>query len=136
MSFIKQFSFKVILSLIAMTMPFSVVVKAAAPQPFDTESLSAFKVVFLGGDNEELQFNVKYASKERSNFKLLVLDETGEALFEDTYSKDIDKKIIVPRLTDSEHVTFIVKAEKENTEISYKVRVTTRVVDDAIALRN
>ena len=136
MSLFKRISFKLMLTLVALTMPFSFVIKVAAEQPADIESLSAFKVVFLGGDNEELQFNVKYASKEKSSFKLLVLDETGEALFEDNFAKDIDKKITVPRLTDSEHVTFIVKSDKEDSEVSYKVRITTRVVDDAIALKN
>lgn len=133
MSLVKTFFGKTAITAVTALMPFTFIAKASQ-DPFDTESLSAFRVKFLGGDNEELLFDVKYNNKERSNFRLLVLDETGEALYEDSYSKDLDKKLSVPRMTDSEHVTFVVKSVKENTEFSFRVKITTRVADDAIVM--
>ncbi|MBL7744343.1 MAG: hypothetical protein JNN00_12780 [Chitinophagaceae bacterium] len=133
MSLAKTFFGKTAITAVAALMPFTFIAKASQ-DPFDAESLSAFRVKFLGGDNEELLFDVKYNNKERSNFRLLVLDETGEALYEDSYSKDLDKKLSVPRMTDSEHVTFVVKSIKENTEFSFRVKITTRVADDAIVM--
>jgi hypothetical protein len=135
-SLIRRTCFRGGTALLALLMPFTLFTSNAAQLPGDGESLSAFRVKFLGGDNEALLFNVKYNNKDRSHFRLVVLDETGEALFEDNYSKNLDRELIVPRLTDSEHVIFIVKPEKDSPELSFKVKITTRVVDDALATRN
>ena len=116
--------------------PITFSMSLAAQESADVETLTALRVKFIGGDNEALFFNVKYTNKDRSSFKLLVLDETGEALFEDNYSKDIDQKLKVPRLTDSGHVIFLIKSAKESTELSYKVTVTTKVVDDPMVVKN
>ncbi|MEI9806494.1 MAG: hypothetical protein WDO16_00715 [Bacteroidota bacterium] len=136
LSLVKTVFFKTLFAGIALMMPFSFSMRLAAQEPADIEILTALRVKFIGGDNEALFFNVKYNNKDGSNFKLLVLDETGEALFEDSYSKDLDKKLKVPRLTDSDHVIFLIKSAKENAELSYKVRVTTKVVDEAMAIKN
>jgi len=133
---VKTIFFKTVFTAIAVLAPFTFSMRLAAQEPADIEILKVLRVRFLGGDNEALFFNVKYASKDGSSFKLLVLDETGEALFEDNYVKDIDKKLKVPRLTDSEHVIFVIKPAKEDAELSYKVRVTTKVVDDAMVVKN
>ena len=135
-SSLKPILLKTLATVLAVFIPFALAIKSAAQEPGDIDVLRAFRVKFLGGDNEALLFNVKYNNKDRSSYKLLVLDETGEALFEDSYSKDLDKKLTIPRLTDSEHVIFIVKSENDSDELHYKVRITTRVVDDAIVSRN
>jgi hypothetical protein len=74
------------------------------------ESSSALRVKFLGGDNEVLFFDVKYDNKAGHTFRLSVLDETGEACFQENYSaRDFEKKIKIPRLTDTDYVIFIVR---------------------------
>lgn len=133
---VKTLFFKAVLTVLAVLVPFTFSIRVAAQQPFDTESLAALRVKFIGGDNESMVFNIKYTNKEGNGFKLLVLDETGEALFEDNFSKDIDRKLKVPRLTDSDHVIFLIKSPGENNELSYKVKVTTKVVDEAMVARN
>jgi hypothetical protein len=42
----------------------------------------------------------------------------------------------VPRLTDTDHVIFLIKSVKDNAQLSYKVKVTTKVVDGAVVLKN
>ena len=100
-------------------------------------SAVALQVKFLGGDNQALFFDVKYDNKTGSMFKLLALDETGAACFQNKYSiKDFDKKIKVPRLTDTDYVIFLIRSAKENIQLSYKVKVTTKVVDETVFLKN
>lgn len=135
-SVVKTIFVKTALTVIAAIIPFTFSIRLAAQEPADTETLRALRVKFLGGDNEALFFNVKYNNKDGCSFKLLVLDETGEALFEDSYSRDIDKKLKVPRLTDSDHVIFLIKSPREDAELSYKVKVTAKVVDDAMVVKN
>ena len=98
---------------------------------------ASIQVKYLGGDNEALFFKVKYDNKAGSKFKLLALDETGEALFQDNYStKDFEKKIKIPRLTETDYVIFLLKSPKENVELCYKVKVTTKVVDNVLVAKN
>jgi hypothetical protein len=135
-SLAKTIFFKTVLTIMAALLPFTFSMRLSAQEPVDIETLTALRVKFIGGDNEAMFFNVKYNNKDGSNFKLQVLDETGEALFEDNYSKDIDQKLKVPRLTDSGHVIFLIKSTKETTELSYKVKVTTKVVDEPMVVKN
>jgi hypothetical protein len=103
----------------------------------NAESSAALQVKFLGGDNQALFFDVKYDNKTGSTFKLVALDETGEACFQDNYStKGFEKKIKIPRLTDTDYVIFLIRSAKENIQLSYKVKVTTKVVDETVFLKN
>jgi hypothetical protein len=102
-----------------------------------TINLASMQVKYLGGDNTALNFYVKYDNKSGKTFRLLVLDEAGEVLYQDNYStKDFEKKIKTPRLTETDYVIFLIKPAKEIAEISYKVKVTTKVVDDHSIVKN
>ena len=115
--------------------PFSLV--SAAQEYVSTDNLASMQVKYLGGDNTALHFYVKYDNKSGNTFRLLVLDETGEVLYQDNYtSKDFEKKIKTPRLTETDYVIFLIKPAKEIAEISYKVKVTTKVVDDHSVVKN
>jgi hypothetical protein len=95
---------------------------------------SPIQVKYLGGDNESLQFNVKYENKSAGSFRLLALNESGEIWFQENYrtsSRDFDKKLTIPRITETEYVIFLLRTANE-PEISFKVKVTTKVVDDVV----
>lgn len=103
----------------------------------NAESAAALQVRFIGGNNQALFFDVKYDNKTGGTFKLLALDETGEACFQNNYTtKDFEKKIKIPRLTDTDYVIFLIRSAKENIQLSYKVKVTTKVVDETVFLKN
>jgi len=124
------------ITLVVSLVSFSFIAKAQ--ESIIEGSSSVLQVKYLGGDNEALFFNVKYENKSGNIFKLLVLDEiTGEALFQDNFSaRDFDKKFKIPRLTDTDYVTFLIRSAKENIQLSYKVKVTTKVVDETVFLKN
>ena len=118
-------------------MLFSFSLAPTANKYTNTKNLASMQVKYLGGDNTALHFYVKYDNKSGNTFRLLVLDETGEVLYQDNYStKDFEKKIKTPRLTETDYVTFLIKPAKEIAEISYKVKVTTKVVDDHSVVKN
>ena len=137
MPLVKNLCVKSLITSIA-ALGFLTISPAALTQEFvSAESSSALQVRFLGGDNEALFFNVKYDNKAGSTFRLSVLDETGEACFQDNYStRDFEKKIKIPRLTDTDYVIFLIRSAKENIQLSYKVKVTTKVVDETVFLKN
>jgi hypothetical protein len=137
MPLVKNLCAKSLITSIAV-LGFLTISPAASTQEFASEEISsALQVRFLGGDNEALFFNVKYDNKAGNTFRLSVLDETGEACFQDNYStRDFEKKIKIPRLTDTDYVIFLIRSAKENIQLSYKVKVTTKVVDETVFLKN
>ncbi|MDP4262784.1 MAG: hypothetical protein Q8941_09660 [Bacteroidota bacterium] len=127
-----------IISIAVFFLPFSLLSAGVRKPAAGGESGSILQVKYLGGDNDALFFDVKYYNKTGNIFKLLVLDEiTGDALFQDNYSaRDFEKKFKIPRLTDTDYVTFLIRSAKENILLSYKVKVTTKVVDETVFLKN
>ena len=132
------YSIKVLITSVAVFFLPTSLLNVAAQEFAGEESSSALLVKYLGGDNEALFFDVKYENRTGNIFKLLVLDEiTGDALFQDNYSaRDFEKKFKIPRLTDTDYVTFLIRSAKENIQLSYKVKVTTKVVDETVFLKN
>jgi hypothetical protein len=94
-------------------------------------SKASMKVKFLGGDNDRLKFNVKYETKSATTFRLVAISEDGEVWFEDSFqaSGDFEKKLSIPRLTATEYITFLLKTAKDKNDLTYKVRIPTRVGD-------
>ena len=138
MSLVKKLIFKSVVVAIP-ALGLLTISPIASTQEFISEetSSSALQVKFIGGDNDVLFFDVKYDNKTGHTFKLSVLDENGEACFQDNYStRDFEKKIKIPRLTDTDYVIFLIRSAKENIQLSYKVKVTTKVVDETVFLKN
>ena len=94
-------------------------------------SKPTMKVRYLGGNNEMLRFNVKYEANSIASFKLVAISENGEVWFEDKFKAngEFDRKLTIPRLTETEYITFLLKTAKGVPELSYKVRIPTKVDD-------
>jgi hypothetical protein len=104
----------------------------SAQQLAINENPPEMKVKYIEGDNDVLLFNLKYNNNSGSDFKLMVLNESGDVLFQQSYSgKNFKKKIRLTRLTESDDVTFLIRSPRKNIQLSYKVKVPSKVVDDA-----
>lgn len=107
-----------------------------AQQLSTEENPPEMQVKYLAGDNDAMLFNLKYENTSGNNFKLMVLTETGEVLFQDNYSgKKFRKRLRLARLTDTEGVTFLIRPAEENIQLSYKVKVKKKVMD-SLAIPN
>jgi hypothetical protein len=106
-----------------------------AQETLTEENSNDLYVKYLEGNNDALRFNLRYNNTSGDDFKVMVLNETGEVLFQKMYSgKNFRKKIKLTRLTDSDAVTFLVRPSKESIQLSYKVRIPSKVVDRSTAL--
>ena len=96
------------------------------------ENPSDMKVKYIEGDNDVLLFNLRYNNNTGTGFKLMVLNESGDVIFQNTYSgKNFKKKIKLARLTDTDDVTFLIRSPQKNVQLSRRVKVTSKVVDDS-----
>lgn len=98
------------------------------------ENSPAIRVKYIEGNKDALLFNLKYTNNSGNNFKLMVLGEGGEILFQKNYSgKKIKKKIRLARLTDNDGVIFLIRPARENLQLSCTVKVPDKI-DDAIVI--
>lgn len=104
---------------------------AFSQQPATQDNAGAMQVKYLAADNEAMFFNLKYNNDSGNKFKLMVLNGTGEVLFQNDYSgKKLRKRIRLARLTDTDDVTFLIKPAKEDIQLTCKVKVKSKVVDE------
>jgi hypothetical protein len=110
---------------------------AFTQSPAIQENAQEMQVKYLAGDNDAMLFNLKYDNQSGNDFKLMVLNETGDVLFQKNYSgKKFKKKIKLTRLTETADVTFLISSPRQNIQLSRKVKVTNKVVDDASLAAN
>jgi len=108
-------------------------IAAFSQEPAIQENSKQVQVKYLDGDNDALRFNLKYENTTGDDFKVMVVSENGDILFQNNFSgKKFKKHFKLPRLTDSDGVTFLIRPSKSNVQLSYKVRVTSKVVDTPI----
>jgi hypothetical protein len=121
---------KISLAVFAATLLITIPLITFSQQLSVEENTRKMQVKYLEGDNETLQFIFKYNNDSGDGFKLMVLNENGEILFQNNYSgKNFKKRIKLPRLTDTDGVTFLLRSSRENVQLSRTVRVTSKVVD-------
>lgn len=95
------------------------------------------EIKFVGSAAENLFFTVKYNNESGSSFKVFVLDENGETLFQERYTdKNFDKKFMFPGNPDISKLTFLVKTETGNFKEIFDVKVTTRMVAEVSVKKN
>lgn len=131
MEFLKPVSVKkpatLLLTALCITLFFNSI---KAQQTAIKENPDEIKIKYIDGDNEALHFNLKYANEDGHDFKLMVVNETGDILFQDNYSgKKFKKKLKLPRLTDASNITFLIKPVKKNIQLRYKIKVGDKVED-------
>jgi hypothetical protein len=109
---------------------------ANAQETMVEEHPEEMKVKYIEGDNDVLYFNLKYNNESGNDFKLMVLSETGDVLFQNNYSgKRFKKNLKLPRLTDARNVTFLIKPVQKNIHLSYKVIINDKVEDKTALAR-
>jgi hypothetical protein len=104
---------------------------ASAQQIMIQENSPSMRVKYIEGNKDALLFNLRYTNDSGNDFKLMVLGEGGEILFQENYSgKKIRKKIRLARLTNTDGVTFLIRPSKENLQLSCTVKVTDKIEDN------
>jgi hypothetical protein len=129
----KQFIRTGLLTLSLTAISFIAGSSVASAQSNNAEDRQTMQVKYLGTDNDALLLNVKYSNAGSKRFSLYIYNETGEILYRNNYSaENFDKKFSIPRLADSESVTFLIRSANGVTLQSYTVKSTTKLTDEVI----
>lgn len=92
---------------------------------------SSMEVKYLRGDNETLVFNLRYENPFAKSVRLVALSESGDVWFQEKYrmSGELEKRVSIPRLTDTQYMTFVIRSSVDENELTYRVKVPTKIED-------
>jgi hypothetical protein len=101
----------------------------------DSAASEHVQVKYLGSMDDGVLFNVKYNNQTASPFTLIVSDASGEVLYEQTYTdKQFNKKFLLSRAYDK--MSFVIRNDKEKTNQTFAINITSKVVEDVYVRRN
>ncbi len=87
------------------------------------------EVKYVGIEKDNLFFKVKFNNESGKSFKIFILDEFGEIIFQDKFSdKLFDKKFIFPETLDVNKLTFLIQTDKGTYKEIFNVKVNMHTV--------
>jgi hypothetical protein len=94
-------------------------------------------IKYLGGNNDELLFQMEYDNQTAESFLVIIKDEDGTILFtEKVKGKRFSKKFQFSRAEmGSQKLIFSVVTTKEKQTEVFQVATSTRVVEDVVVTR-
>ena len=90
------------------------------------------EVKYVGTTADNLFFNVKFNNETGKSFRVFVLDENGEPLFQEKYSdKLFDKRFMLKIDQDLSKLTFMIQTNngsfKEIFDVKFSTKITAEV---------
>ena len=93
---------------------------------------SSASVKHIGNPDGTAVFQVQYDNQAGDKFSVIIKDNDGNVIYQDTYSdRKFDKKFQLPQ-GETDKLKFIIKGPKNNTIQSFEVNTNTRVIEEII----
>jgi len=87
------------------------------------------EVKFVGTTAENIFFNVKFNNETGKSFRVFVLDENGEPLFQEKYSdKLFDKRFIFQNDQDLNKLTFMIQTNNGSFKEIFDIKFSTQII--------
>jgi hypothetical protein len=92
---------------------------------------SAAEIKYIAGKDGDVLFNVVYNNASGQRFSVLVLDEFGNQLYQNTFSdKKFDRKFKLADPESTNSLTFIISNYGDNSVQRFRVDATSQLVED------
>lgn len=96
-----------------------------------TGSASSAEVKYIGSNEGDPLFNVRYNNSTGTRFSVKVLDNEGHQLFQGIYTdRKFDKKFKVADGASYSKLIFVIRNFQDNSTQSFEVNSNTRMVED------
>lgn len=122
--------------LVRMTMALLILSQAAAAQTKMVAVMepvaSTASVKHIGNPDGTVVFQVQYDNQAGDKFSVIIKDNDGNVIYQDTYSdRKFDKKFQLPQ-GETDKLKFIIKGPKNNTIQSFEVNTLSRMVEEVV----
>ena len=104
------------------------------PRNFTAEKTNEnASIKYVGNNQDNLLFNVKYNNVSGETFTLSVYDESGELIYSTVSKvKEFSKTYALPKAVDASKITFSIRSGKTNYRQSFDVNINTSVVENVV----
>jgi len=93
-------------------------------------------IQYVGTTDDGIVFNVKYDNADSSNFDLVIKNEFGEIVYQQTFNdKNFDKRVMLVKEPGDAHLTFIIKGA-DTYKQSFDISTVTRTVEDVVVKKS
>ncbi len=94
---------------------------------------NAAEVKYIAGKDGDVLFNVVYNNAAGRRFSVIVLDEFGNQLYQNTFSdKKFDRKFKLADPESTNSLTFIIRNFGDNSEQRFQVDASNRLIEDVV----
>ena len=90
-------------------------------------------IQYVGTTDEGIVFNVKYDNADSARFDLIIRNEFGDIVYQQSYNdKNFDKKVVLVKEPGDAHLTFIIKGTDASYKQSFDITTVSRTIEDVV----
>lgn len=90
-------------------------------------------IQYVGTTEDGIVFNVKYDNAEAAKFDLVIRNEYGDVVYQQSFNdKNFDKKVVLVKEPGDARLTFVIKGADANYKQSFDITTVTRTVEDVV----
>jgi uncharacterized radical SAM superfamily protein len=115
---------------------FSAMAAPATSKNGKNEKTAQNNIQYVGTTDDNIVFNVKYDNADASKFDLVIKNEYGETVYQQTFNdKNFDKKVVLVKEPGDARLTFIIKGA-DTYKQSFDISTVTRTVEDVVVKKS
>lgn len=104
----------------------------AAPVAGKEEKSAQNNIQYVGTTENGIVFNVKYNNADAARFDLIIKNEYGDVVYQQSFNdKNFDKKVVLVKEPGDARLTFIIKGA-DTYKQSFDISTVTRTVQDVV----
>jgi uncharacterized radical SAM superfamily protein len=121
-----------LVAVLVSTATLSAMAAPATSKNGKNDKASQSNIQYVGTTEDGIVFNVKYDNAEAAKFDLVIKNQYGETVYQQTFSdQNFDKKVVLVKEPGDAHLTFVIKGA-DTYKQSFDISTVTRVVEDVV----
>ena len=90
-------------------------------------------IQYVGTTDAGIVFNVKYDNADSARFDLLIKNQYGDIVYQQTYNdKNFNKKVMLVKEPGDARLTFIIRTASNDYKQSFDITTVTKTVEDVV----
>jgi uncharacterized radical SAM superfamily protein len=115
---------------------FSAMAAPATDKNDKSNKAAQSNIQYVGVTDNSIVFNVKYDNIDASKFDLIIKNEYGDVVYQQTFNdKNFDRKVVLLKEPGDARLTFIIKGA-DTYKQSFDISTVTRTVEDVVVKKS
>src|SRR4051794_26276783 len=125
-----------LVAALASAVSFSAMAAPATSKNGKSDKSAQNYIQYVGTTDENIVFNVKYDNADAAKFDLIIKNENGDIVYQQTFNdKNFDKKVMLVKEPGDARLTFIIKGA-DTYKQSFDISTVTRTVEDIVVKKS